>query len=1207
MTSLLFALAVVALFALVFSIEISVDKKQPRLGQYGLFTWLVSGNWPAKVGAGLLIMGIGALLRYAMINIDVPPEAKLSSGILVAAILAAAAFALRNRPQRRAIHLALSGAAFGVAYLTAYAAYDLFGFLSGINAFALLALVAAVAGVFAVSSNAMSVAVLAMVGAYLAPAFGLKELGPLPVYGYYVAVSAVSLVMISMRGWRALIHLSFLFTLAGAIFFAWTARYYQPEYHSIMQPMLLALAALHLAMPLVERRHIPSTWSSRFDLGYFICLPIVASVLMLLIAPSWLHEGSVGLAMLALIWIAAAGILKALGQSREALRHTVVAVLLAIGVVLCRFDDIPWELIGIGFFIGAMTLAPRLGWTRTAEEVAAGGALLFTFLHVIDTFSGTAVGAPFQNQVFLERLLAAAMLGYGAWVGRRRGLSMAMLLATAAIGWLTLAVLAELLRLHLDFIPQLGYCIVLAALVFIGILSRKNPPSPILSGFLMFALFCSGWWAAHTASATFGIAAFVMTPLALLTLAWCNSKPASDHGDDFTAVLALNMLPLALLPWAIQSADAAGWSSDFFPASAVVIGAFCATFAAHAWLAQSPRWRAAQAVHFYAVAGALVFVTLFKIEREVWAVAFDLLALSYLAMVIGIQLRAGQIRNAQAGTVAVIAATLVVQAMLLRAFGPDGSMTIADLGKMRLRAVVSLVWVVMGAGLTWWGVKAASRQVWTIGAVLLVVGAAKLVLFDFGSLGQLGNILAVIAAGLLFLGVAWLAPMPPKEPDDIPAAPSDASGNALSSAAMQSIPRNKYGPDPRALSQASTQPATQAQPEGTAWPWVLFILLALAIWPLASAWRNNTMRMEERERISRERAQGQARFQGREMAPPPAAAPAPVAQPESAPVAQPAPAPALSSSPLNLGAPAPIEKQATDPTAPAAAGPVNVADACSRFTEQLPSDVVLHVAGNYKGARLNFQIDQSGHEATVFDVYVNEPGKNVVLVLGAYEPSVWNVQRSAGTKIVGVMLSGYHRQALAGVASSVPVLQSSYSMGAPCGYFYMTRENAIKADQVVRRVFGRSASSYYIANDGRIDLGEPATSASAFSQSSETTVDSYRDKNAPLSGKAGLAQLVAEGKLRIATDADFEAFRVEWRKRQNPSGLNVVTGSSARRSGARYEGYVVLAPMQFPASLTGANSTTFIIAKGVPRPSGKEGHSTVLDLNNPVCAGEVCQ
>ena len=44
----------------------------------------------------------------------------------------------------------------------------------------------------------------------------------------------------------------------------------------------------------------------------------------------------------------------------------------------------------------------------------------------------------------------------------------------------------------------------------------------------------------------------------------------------------------------------------------------------------------------------------------------------------------------------------------------------------------------------------------------MAIAAGKLVLVDFGSLGDLGNILALIAAGGVFLTVAWAVPMPPR-------------------------------------------------------------------------------------------------------------------------------------------------------------------------------------------------------------------------------------------------------------------------------------------------------------------------------------------------------------------------------------------------------------------------------------------------------------
>lgn len=189
MTALFLALLVVALFATLLVSETSSEDDAMRWRPAGLLTWLVSGNWPAKVGAGLIIVGVGALLRYAFANIDVPPALKLSSGAALSAALGLAAKWLKQQPPRRAIHLALAGAAFGVAYLTAYSAYGFFNYLTSVNALALLALVAAAAGVFAVRSNVMSVAILAMVGAYLAPKFALGEPSVLAVYGYFLAAS----------------------------------------------------------------------------------------------------------------------------------------------------------------------------------------------------------------------------------------------------------------------------------------------------------------------------------------------------------------------------------------------------------------------------------------------------------------------------------------------------------------------------------------------------------------------------------------------------------------------------------------------------------------------------------------------------------------------------------------------------------------------------------------------------------------------------------------------------------------------------------------------------------------------------------------------------------------------------------------------------------------------------------------------------------
>ena len=76
----------------------------------------------------------------------------------------------------------------------------------------------------------------------------------------------------------------------------------------------------------------------------------------------------------------------------------------------------------------------------------------------------------------------------------------------------------------------------------------------------------------------------------------------------------------------------------------------------------------------------------------------------------------------------------------------------------------------------------------------------------------------------------------------------------------------------------------------------------------------------------------------------------------------------------------------------------------------IPEGLRVYAAGGSGGRELQFQIDQSGHEATQFDIAVNSPRQPVALLLGAYEPTIWNISWTEGTRIVAVLVSGYHRK-----------------------------------------------------------------------------------------------------------------------------------------------------------------------------------------------------
>lgn len=337
--------------------------------------------------------------------------------------------------------------------------------------------------------------------------------------------------------------------------------------------------------------------------------------------------------------------------------------------------------------------------------------------------------------------------------------------------------------------------------------------------------------------------------------------------------------------------------------------------------------------------------------------------------------------------------------------------------------------------------------------------------------------------------------------------------------------------------------------------------------------------------------------------------------PPSAAPARPAPTPLPPLPPANPAVAAPV---AVPAAAPVAAGE----DRLVPFTGKTPTDAPpaqdcripgfsapdqfkVYAAGAYAGRKLDYQIDESGHQATRIDVAVNQAKTPVVLMLGAYEPTVWNIGWAQGTRIAAVLVSGYHRQAIAGLPADVPVLVSSHDGKGPCTHFYVAQQQLPRLNPIAMKVFGRRVDMVYPATDGQVLIGD-SLPATGLITSARVSPDSFADPQAPLAGQAGLQAAVREGRLREARSQDMQAW-IAARDAIEPA-LPPVAGQLApnRSQGTVHNGYVVLKPMRIPAGLYGAHSATFFVPKGVPRPTGDPGHSAIYDFNTLSCTGALC-
>jgi uncharacterized membrane protein len=1179
MIALIFLSVIAAVFVSVIALEGGEQalERRPR----GLLTWITSGNWPAKIGGGLMVVGVGALLRYAAINFDVPASLKVGFGIAAAAALGFGSFLTAGDAQRRVVSLALGGAAFGVAYLTAYSAFALFGYLPTLQGLGLLALTAAGAGVFAVSRSAVSLAVLSMVGAFLAPAFAPEDPGVRVVYGYYIAISVLTLGMVALRGWRPLIHLSFLFTLAGSAFFAWTADYFTHANSAQMFPLLAILVAVHVAMPLVERRWARGAVVESLDTIYLLALPVVAALSALAIAPSRV-ELAVQLWWFAAIWLAPSAWL--FTQRREGMAsHAIIGLLMFSFGLGARFRDLPWELATLGVAVAALALAARRSPSARLHGFLAGVVLVLAAVHVLGALAPAANSTLFFNERFAERIVGALLLGVAALTLTRLRHTLDSLMLTIAIGWAAFAVGAEIVRLDLVSVWLVIHWLLALAGIGVYFAGHRLRASERRVVSLVLAIGLSGLLAQMNTTEDLAWVSAIIAGSALLAIAL---RPVGDDDNSHgRRPLAAIGAPIVVALWIGRVAHLthANWQFPLAIAAAFALAVMLVGFRAEK---RSARWFN-EATDIFAASFAFVLAAaaVFDIERDVAAVLLELICVA------GLMLTARwNDDRVHVGRwiipATVIGVALVLQANLLRWLGPVGDLNALDVTKMNWPTLVSLLWASIGAALTIWARRIGSRVQWTAGAAFLVGAAIKLLLVDFGSLGQLANILAVIAAGGVFLLVGWLAPMPPaaKAPPAPPPRPVDAPPTPTNSAtASQTHTPARDPSDSHASKPAPGRPhrdvfqwreASADAHRGNrsnklAWTVAIAAILLITISQCGSrrardfAWRDELR-----------------------VIPQATVLPTPVAdEPVESNSDRAASASTLAADAATTDVPPPT---AQEPERASNDYGHELSD-CRRWARRLPPNYQVHLlvaAGDLADERER-------------RVIVDIPGHNIVLVLGTPEPVNWRVSASPATNIVGVWMPSTAEQRIEGIVDGTPILKSS-EPSADCDFEADVFDEHWGADSV-QRVLSREPASYtrLFSGWGRLqqpggDRAAAAVSPARAAPRESANVSALSRDNPHRDDR--LQPLVAEGKLRRATMSDYD----EWRAAGgSPPRMTVMEDPFESETSGRFlfKMYVVQSAMTFPEGLYGAHAATFIVPRGVARPTGNPGHSQILDMN----------
>lgn len=761
--------------------------------------WLRRGNPLARIGIVILFFGATFLARYSADRGLLPLELRFALLAIGSVTLVALGWRLRTR--RRVLSRSLQGGGVAGFYLTVFAALRLYDLLPVGLAGALLVLVALTGAVLAVAQNALSLAVLATAGGFLAPVLLSTGSGDhVALFSYYAVLNLGVIAVAWFRAWRVLNLLGFVFTFGVTSAFRGLA--YSTADRLSTDLFLLLFFLMYVAVSVLF------SWRQKPDLKGYVSgslvfgLPVVVFTLHgtlvaeipFALAWSALGFGAFYLLGAALLWRGGRDGFRLLAEAFAALG--IIFASLAIPLAFDRQTTAAmWAIEGAGLLWLGLRQSRRLARAFGVLLQAAGGIGYLAGLHALP------VGVPLLNSAWIgSTLLAGAGVVSGWWLYRSRAAlaryeALAPLVAGLwGLSWWLGGGLAEIdrsVRAPSDFGAALLFASASAALLF-ACGRRLHWPLPQQ----MFA----GLWPLITL-AGLGLAGLRGHPLPGLAQAgWM------VHFGVLYAVLwridraeikrlfaprpwlhALGAWSLALiLAWELDWRSTATWPGvwailPYGLAAAILLWSFSA-----AW----PRWPVAAHVDTYRrLAGVpvAVFACLWFLEVNLGqsgdsgllylpllnpldvSIGLVLMALLrwWLAFAPGQRNRLWPWGRAWLWGVVVLGLFLWINSALVRSLHHAVGTPLDLRGLMHsflVQASLSVFWSLLGLGAMFLANRRAWRPVWLAGAALMGVVVVKLFLIDLDGRGGLARIVSFMSVGGLLLLAGYLSPLPPARP-----------------------------------------------------------------------------------------------------------------------------------------------------------------------------------------------------------------------------------------------------------------------------------------------------------------------------------------------------------------------------------------------------------------------------------------------------------
>ncbi|MGD9506208.1 MAG: DUF2339 domain-containing protein [Syntrophobacteraceae bacterium] len=770
--------------------------------------YFTTGNVPVRIGVLVLFFGVALLLQYAAERSWLPMEARLTGAALGG--LSLLILGWRLRLSRRGYALVLQGGAVGVLHITTFAALRLYGFLPPGLAFTLLIALTVLSCILAVLQDSKALAVLGVLGGFLAPILtSTGEGSHVALFSYYALLNAGILGIAWFKAWRMLNLVGHISTFGIAS--AWGASYYRPEYFATTEPFLILFFLFYVGAATLFALRTPPNLKGYVDGAIVFGTPLIAFGLQALLVKDFEFGMAFSAFAASFLYISLAWIFHIKGP--PSLRMLTEAFL-AIGVVFAtvgiplavdeRWTASAWALEGAAMvwigvrqkratarFFGMLiqACAGFVLFTKGAPDQASNapicngpflGAMLVSFSGVFTSFylfrSRNDV-KPWEEAVGQALGIWGALWWTGAglreidiYLPRRwvYGSDLAFLAGSCAA--------ADHLRSRLRW-PLPGRCALalLPAMVFaLGAYNGSNRLHPFgQGGFVAWPLtFAALYHILHRREESpdeweilkffHAGALWTLCAVAAWELQW--QVNGLVRGAGVWGLIAWGAIP-ALAVFVISTAGERLWRSirDHYT-SYITLAA--GPVAAFAWL-----WSLTVNLTNAGDPWPLPFIPILNpLDLAVCfvgaSIGFWLLRLKSAA-----PKAYALIAPRPAVTVTGASAFVWLNAILARTVHQWGGVAFSLpslFDSIIFQASISLLW----SGLSLVAMTAAAhrklRMPWLMGATLMGVVVVKLFIIDLSKSGAIGRVISFIGVGVLLLIIGYLSPLPPKGEKEAP-------------------------------------------------------------------------------------------------------------------------------------------------------------------------------------------------------------------------------------------------------------------------------------------------------------------------------------------------------------------------------------------------------------------------------------------------------